>query len=290
MKGRKASTCGLYAAVSDSHKNFVARPIARESSCPGPVAGSPHAVLGALSHLRCSSRLRRGVGMPLPAPPAGKDCSTHVSEYPYSTGIVQSEMRPLVWVSIVLLCACANDPSSHASLPDDWSYYGRDPGGTRFSPLSDINRNNVARLTPAWVFHTGQTIAGHGRRVGFESTPIVVDGTLYVTTGTNRIMAVDPDTGTARWQYDPKIDPDANYGDRLINRGVATWLDTKVQSGGTVPPPPVRSDARCATRCRRCRDGLALRGFRQQWRGQPERRSRISTGRLSHDVATRDHR
>lgn len=139
-------------------------------------------------------------------------------------------MRPLVSLLIVLLCACVKE-SSRASLADDWPHYGRDPGGTRFSPLSDVNRNNVARLMSAWVVHTGQTSAGRGRRVGFESTPIVVDGTLYVTAGTNRIIAVDPESGTARWQYDPKIDPDANYGDRLINRGVATWLDAKVQSG-----------------------------------------------------------
>src|SRR4029434_1227240 len=107
-------------------------------------------------------------------------------------------MRPPVWLSIVLLCACAKEPS-RASLAHDWSYYGRDPGGTRFSPLRDINRTNVARLTSAWVFHTGQTTAGHRRRVVFESTPLVVDGTLYVTTGTNRIIAIDPETGTARW-------------------------------------------------------------------------------------------
>lgn len=51
----------------------------RESSGPGPVAGSPHAVLGALSRPRRSSRLRRGVRMPLPAPPAGRNCSTHAT-------------------------------------------------------------------------------------------------------------------------------------------------------------------------------------------------------------------
>jgi hypothetical protein len=51
-----------------------------ESSGPGPVAGSPHAVLGALSRRRRSSRLRRGVGMPLPAPPAGKNGSTQASD------------------------------------------------------------------------------------------------------------------------------------------------------------------------------------------------------------------
>ena len=78
------------AAVARTHLPFRARIVSkvsggigwgrsRESSGPGPVAGSPHAVLGALSRRRRSARLRRGAGMPLPAPPAGKNCSTHAS-------------------------------------------------------------------------------------------------------------------------------------------------------------------------------------------------------------------
>ncbi len=113
--------------------------------------------------------------------------------------------------------------------PDDsWLYYGHDAGGMRYSPLTQINRSNVAALKVAWTFHTGDVSeAREGRkRSGFETTPLLIDGTLYLTTAFNHVIALDPAAGTQRWAYDPKIDLDGDYGDGLVNRGVATWLDS----------------------------------------------------------------
>jgi quinoprotein glucose dehydrogenase len=103
----------------------------------------------------------------------------------------------------------------------------------RFSPLTEINRQNVSQLKVAWIFHTGDISNGNGdrKRSGFESTPILVDGTLYVTTGFNRVIALNPDTGTQRWAYDPFVDQTGDYGDGLINRGVAAWLDPAQPAG-----------------------------------------------------------
>jgi len=116
-----------------------------------------------------------------------------------------------------------------ATAADDWPVYGRDPGGSRYSPLTQITAANVSRLAVAWVFHTGDVADGgeNGVRSGFESTPLVVDGTLIVTTPFNRIIALDPDSGAQRWAFDPQIDRRGDYGDGLINRGVATWLDRR---------------------------------------------------------------
>ena len=115
---------------------------------------------------------------------------------------------------------------------DEWAYYGHDPGGMRYSPLTKINRGNVSTLKVAWTFHTGDISAGDDRkRSGFETTPLLVDGTLYLTTPFNRVIALDPETGTQRWAYDPKIDLNGDYGDGLVNRGVATWLDSARASG-----------------------------------------------------------
>src|SRR5579859_1843078 len=116
---------------------------------------------------------------------------------------------------------------------DDWPYYGHDAGGMRYSPVAQINRENVATLRVAWTFHTGDVSDGRGnrKRGGFETTPLLVDGTLYLTTPFNRVIALDPETGAQRWAYDPKIDLDSDYGDGLVNRGVATWLDS-VQPNG----------------------------------------------------------
>src|ERR1051326_7937206 len=111
--------------------------------------------------------------------------------------------------------------SSSVSRVDGWPVYGHDPGGMRYSPLVEITRANVSRLRPAWTFHTGDAAPG-GRfqpRSGFEATPIVVDGAMYLSTAANRIVALDPETGTLRWEYDPRIQKAGDYGDGLITRG-----------------------------------------------------------------------
>lgn len=119
--------------------------------------------------------------------------------------------------------------SGHAQTANesDWPNYGNDPGEMRYSPLTQINSENVSQLKVAWAFHTGDISDGSGgrKRSGFETTPIFVDGTLYLTTPFNRVVALDPVTGKQRWAYDPKIDQTLDYGDGLINRGAATWLD-----------------------------------------------------------------
>jgi quinoprotein glucose dehydrogenase len=115
----------------------------------------------------------------------------------------------------------------------DWPTYGNDPGGMRHSALSQINRENVAKLKVAWIYHTGDISAGRDgrKRSGFETTPILVDGMLYLTTPFNRVIALNPATGKQLWSYDPKIDQSLDYGDGLINRGVATWLDPSLTAG-----------------------------------------------------------
>src|ERR1700687_3799151 len=125
--------------------------------------------------------------------------------------------------------ASAAQKDSSAAQSDDWPSYGHDAGGMRYSPLTQINRDNVSQLKVAWTFHTGDVSEGsdHRRRSGFETTPILVDGTLYLTTPFNRVIALDPETGTQRWAYDPRIDQSWDAGDGLINRGVAAWVDSK---------------------------------------------------------------
>jgi quinoprotein glucose dehydrogenase len=106
---------------------------------------------------------------------------------------------------------------------DQWTYYGHDEGGQRFSPLDQINRTNVSKLHPAWTFRTGDIyVPAHGRPPAFEGTPLFVDGTLYLPTPLGRIIALDPVTGQQRWAYDSHINKDAGYGD-FATRGVSTW-------------------------------------------------------------------
>ena len=140
-----------------------------------------------------------------------------------------------------MLCLCClgfllqmRGAAAAADVPDDWPCYGHDPGGMRYSPLSQIDRGNVARLQVAWIFHTGDVSDGKGglKRSGFETTPIVVDGKMYLTTPFNRVVALDPDTGHRLWTYDPKTQLEWNYGDGLINRGAAIWTESKATPSG----------------------------------------------------------
>jgi quinoprotein glucose dehydrogenase len=128
--------------------------------------------------------------------------------------------------------ARAQTPSPPASAIE-WPAYGHDPGGTRFSPASRIDRSNVAQLAVAWVYRTGDMLVedrqGHTRG-RFETTPLVVDGTLYLTSPVGAVMALNPATGAERWRYDPRIDLGGDYGD-FANRGVSTWLDPRRSAG-----------------------------------------------------------
>jgi quinoprotein glucose dehydrogenase len=131
--------------------------------------------------------------------------------------------------SILILTLIGSALCAHGQgrSESDWPNYGNDPGGMRHSSLSQINRENVSKLKVAWVYHTGDISDGHDgrRRSSFETTPIFVDGKLYLTTPFNRVVALDPITGKQLWAYDPKIDQNLGYGDGLINRGATTWLD-----------------------------------------------------------------
>lgn len=140
-------------------------------------------------------------------------------------------MRPIAWLLFVLSIGVS--AAAQQNPETDWPAYGNDPGGMRYSTLHQIDRNNVDRLKVAWTFHTGDISNGSNgwKRTGLETTPILVDGTLYLTTGFNRVIALDPASGTQRWAFDPKIDLSLSYGDGLINRGVATWLDGSRSAG-----------------------------------------------------------
>jgi len=116
-----------------------------------------------------------------------------------------------------LIAAAAAAPKERG----DWRSYGGDVGGMRYSPLKQIHRGNVTRLRRAWTYHTGDLPPDPREKPPFECTPLVVDGVLYLSTPSNRIVALDADTGSVRWSFDVQS-PTA--GRRLqAHRGVACW-------------------------------------------------------------------
>ncbi len=107
----------------------------------------------------------------------------------------------------------------------DWPRVGNDAGCMRFSPLSQIDRANVARLKPCWTYHTGELKRRPGKTI--ECTPIVIEGVMYVTTAYLCVAAVDAVTGVERWRFDPLKDHPWQYHPASggVNRGCAYWSD-----------------------------------------------------------------
>src|SRR5688572_20732135 len=106
----------------------------------------------------------------------------------------------------------------------DWPTYNRDLAGTRYSPLTQIDTTNVARLTPAWSYRLrpepGRSVPAIDKPASSfelfqEVTPIVVDGVMYLPSG-NRVVALEPETGKEIWRYE--------LPEGLASfRGVAYW-------------------------------------------------------------------
>jgi quinoprotein glucose dehydrogenase len=151
-------------------------------------------------------------------------------------------------------------PPAPAAQAGDWSAYGHDAGGTRYAPLSQITRQNVAELVVAWTYRTGEMQRDRfpvARDPRFEATPLMVGGTLYLSTPLGRAIALDPATGHERWTFDAKIDIGGDWGD-YGNRGVSTWVDPAAAPHapckrriylGTVDAHIIALDARTGTPC-----------------------------------------
>ena len=110
----------------------------------------------------------------------------------------------------------------------EWPHYGNDPGGSKHSPLTQINRSNVTRLHVAWTYHTRE-FAGeenYPTSTAFEATPLVVDGVMYCSTPRSRVVALEAETGRELWVFDPKLAP-GRPGSQLVHRGAEYWSDGK---------------------------------------------------------------
>src|SRR5204863_9054562 len=104
-------------------------------------------------------------------------------------------------VAVVLgLTAAAQQPaSSQSPAPTtvNWALHNLDLAGSRFSPMTQINRANVKTLAPRWLFQHG-VIDG----VSNQTTPVVVDGRMYVTDARGSVYALDAADGRLLWTYD----------------------------------------------------------------------------------------
>jgi len=147
-------------------------------------------------------------------------------------------MRRALLAALLLLAACRSTTSN-----DDWPAYSN-AGGTRYSPLTDIDRTNVAQLQVAWTYHTGDATftTDAEQKSTFEVTPIVVGGTMYLSTGFNKVIALDATTGKERWTFDPHIDRKGDFSE-VTSRGVSYWAKGKRIFEGTIDARLIALDA-----------------------------------------------
>jgi len=137
--------------------------------------------------------------------------------------------------ALLLLSAAAHKASAQQQVeaPDratvEWSYVGGDAGNTRYSAADVLTPANVDQLEVAWTWRPADrprqefgTVPG-----SFTSTPIMVDGTVYVSSNYNRVAALDAETGAVRWVFDPRAYADGMpaLGGGFRHRGVTMWRD-----------------------------------------------------------------
>ena len=126
----------------------------------------------------------------------------------------------VLFIFIIAAYAVATAGGPPGQKPDskhaghDWPIYGGTSANNRFSPLTQINRKNVKQLQVAWTFDTGES-------GGLQTSPIEVEGVLYGITPTQKVFALNAETGKPLWEFDSGIkgtQPD---------RGLAYWSDGK---------------------------------------------------------------
>ncbi|MCP5144751.1 MAG: PQQ-dependent dehydrogenase, methanol/ethanol family [Gammaproteobacteria bacterium] len=107
------------------------------------------------------------------------------------------------------------------SRAGDWMSYGRDYSEQRYSPLDQITPDNINELSLAWFGDLAE------RGGSYETTPVVADGRIYVTSPWSKVYAFDARSGELLWKYDPKVP--GEWAVRLccgiVNRGVGVWKD-----------------------------------------------------------------
>jgi len=126
-----------------------------------------------------------------------------------------------VLIAIQMMAIAAQQSVKPGNPATDWPMFSHDLAGTRFSPLKQINANNVGKLKLAWSmpYRADRSSAAAGGLGGLtEATPIVVNGLMYLPAET-RVLALDAATGKEIWKFEVPSSP----GNALSRRGVTYW-------------------------------------------------------------------
>jgi quinoprotein glucose dehydrogenase len=144
-------------------------------------------------------------------------------------------IRPLLLAVLAGIVACSPSVEIDTSGPTgEWPFWGGDQGASHFVKLDQITKENVGALEVAWTHDSGDHFDGSGysKVTSFQTTPLVVNDTLYYCTPFMRVFALDPQTGEERWSFDPEFEDRHGEGPYpLICRGVSYWEDARAAKG-----------------------------------------------------------
>jgi quinoprotein glucose dehydrogenase len=133
-------------------------------------------------------------------------------------------LKPLAVVMSVAIAAGVT------AAAQQWTHAAGDQAASHYSPLDQITPANVHQLRIAWEWRPDEkNLPQFGTRPGaFQSTPIVIDDVMYVSTMYYGVAALDPTTGKELWRYDSKAYEDGQppNGTGYVHRGVAAWRDS----------------------------------------------------------------
>ncbi len=125
--------------------------------------------------------------------------------------------------------------SARLAIPDgkEWDSFHGQLSSQKYSPLTQINKDNVGQLTKVWQYFTGDMSTGTGKIPPsvWSATPIFANDTLYIGTPFYRIIALEPETGKEKWVFDTKSPLVAETQPALKSRGVAYWQEKTPQAG-----------------------------------------------------------
>lgn len=139
--------------------------------------------------------------------------------YQWSESAERRDRLPgVLWIILMLAQATAVHAQSPASTAKaaDWPTYNRDLAGTRYSPLTQINRSNVGALRQVWSYALGRNVTTNELGGGSQFTPLVIDGVMYVAAA-DRVVALESESGREIWRYDME------FGAAPSRRGIAYW-------------------------------------------------------------------
>ena len=148
--------------------------------------------------------------------------------------VISTQFSSSMWKCAIALLCCAFSIEPLCAQNINWSYNGGDVYNSRYQSIDQINPSNVSQLKPAWIFHTGYL---SDPNMSMEMTPLVINGTMYITTGDDDVFALNPTTGTQIWHYHPADMPSpstlpvcCNNDNRGVAYGMGLIFDARLDA------------------------------------------------------------